>query len=319
MPRLIYKTGLILTVLTLLGSTAVAVAVPEIKDLLLPQFLDLPFNSASMPPECEEALRQGKLDLRKVAVSLVQRKRLFQERWERPSEDLDLPENFPRSCDEVEIISFFPEQHLDSLLKDGQLNMHQTGQSRGLVQMQIRTAAENSMIGIKLEAEHNADPKSPLHFLRPKYGIVNFKKPCGVRVNPNRLLIYGQLIIVYNDDVKARTMYTYGDSLYFYCHHISGELGEYIEPHSLLAFSPPPKKEFWDVRYVEAQIWGPVDLSDIREFRIPRQRQDLLEKLKKADKPVYSYSRETMEECDYHMDEALIGLGRGKLLYNPKP
>jgi hypothetical protein len=136
-------------------------------------------------------------------------------------------------------------------------------------------------------------------------------------MNPNRLLIYGQVIIVYNDSVKARTMYGYGDSLFSFCHYAAGELPEFMEPHSLLEFAPPEKKDYLDVRYVEAQIWGPVDLSDIKEFRIPKERSDLLEKLKKAGKPIYAYSRENMENCDYHMEESEIGISRGEQLFNP--
>jgi hypothetical protein len=309
---------LLLLVLLALFFAQAALAVPDPDPYLLPEFLNIPFNSTDMPPESEQAIKSGKFDLKKVAVSLVQRKRLFQDRWKRAGEEVDVPDSFPRSCDDVEILSFFPEQHIDSLIKDGQLNMHQTGESRGLTQLTIRAKAENSMIGIKLESVHDANPKSPMHYLRPKYGLVNFPRPCGVRMNPNRLLIYGQVIVVYNDIVKARTMYSYGDSLFSFCHYAAGELSEFLEPHSMLEFGPPEKKAYWDVRYVEAQIWGPIDLSDIREFRIPAERKDLLEKLKKAGKPIYAYSRENMENCDYHMDEALIGIGRGAELYNPR-
>jgi hypothetical protein len=293
------------------------IAVPDPEPFLLPEFLNIPFNTTEMPEQQLQLLKGKKVDLKNVAISLVERKRQFQDRW-KTSDNVEAPDNFPKSCDEIEILSFFPEQFIDSLIKDGQLNMHQTGESRGLTQRTIRAKAENSMIGIKLEPEFDGNPKSPIHYLRPKYGLVNFLKPCGVRMNPNRLLIYGQVIIVYNDSVKMRTMYSYGDSLFSFCHYAAGELPEFMEPHSLLEFGPPEKKEFWDVRYVEAQIWGPLDLSDIKEFRIPKERSDLLEKLKASGKPIYSYSRENMENSDCHMEEALIGIGRGEQLYAPK-
>ena len=296
---------------------ALATQVPP--SLLLPEFVNLPFNSSEMPPEYATEIKAGKVDLRKLAISLVERKRQFQNRWKRDDDEnaIEAPETFPKSCDEVELVSFFPEQYIDSLFDKGQLNMHQTGESRGLTQRVIRTKAENSMIGIKLEPEPDTNPAAPMHFLRPKYGLVNFLKPCGVKVNPNRLLIYGELMIVYNDDVKLRSMYSYGDSLSTYCHYMAKDLKEYVEPRPMTEFAPPQKNDTWDVRYVEAQIWGPIQLQDIKEFRIPKERTDLLEKLKKAGKPVYAYSRENMINCDFHMEESEIGISRGEQLFAP--
>lgn len=293
-------------------------AVPDQEAYLLPQLSSLPFNTDLLPPDTVKQIKSGKLDLKKVAVSLVERKRQFQNRWKSADDEetAAAKQKFPK-CDDIEILSFFPEQYIDALIKKGQLNMHQTGQSRGLTQREVRAKAENSMIGIKFEEKHNENPKSVLHYLRPKYGLVNFPSPCGIRVNPNRLLIYGQVIIVYNDDVKLRTTYSYGDSLFAFCHYLAGDLKQYQEPHSLLDFASPQKNETSDVRYVEAQIWGPIDLNDIKEFRVPDDRGDLVDKLKTAGKPVYSYTRENMINCDMYMDEALIGIGRGNKLFDP--
>ena len=284
--------------------------------MLLPDLVNLPFNTNQLPPELNKEIRTGKLDLRKVAVSLIERKRQFQNRWKTTEAAPEAPAGFPNSCDEVEVISFFPEQHIEGLIKNGQLNMFQTGESRGLTQKTVRAKAENTLIGISIDDE-NDGLNSKLHYLRPKYGLLNFSSPCGVHMNPNRLLIYGQVIIVYNDDVKIRTMYNYGDSLFSYCQYIGGNSKTLEEPHSLVDFSPPDKPENYNVRYVEAQIWGPIDLSDIKEFRIPDERKDLLERLKPAGKPIYSYSRENMINCDLYMEISEIGLSRGNLLYSP--
>ncbi len=292
-------------------------AVPDPKPFLLPEFLSVPFSGTDMPPELTQQVKDGKVDLRKLAITLVERKRQFQDRWKNEDNEGEIPcKTFPESCDDLEIVSFFPEQYIDSLIERGQLNMHQTGESRGLTQRELRAKAENSMIGIRMEPEINQDPKSILQYLRPKYGLVNFSKPCGIKVNPNRLLIYGQVIIVYANSVKMRTTYTYGDSLSSYCHYIAGDTKFFVDPKSMLEFAPPEHRESRDVRYVETQTWGPIDLSDIQEFRIPAERKDLLEKLKRAGKPIYSYSRENIESCDYHMDESEIGIGRGELLFS---
>lgn len=280
---------------------------------LMPEVVAIPFSHNILSDEYIKQMNQGKLDLRKFAASLVERKRLFQDRWgsnqtEKPKET----SNFPGSLDAVEVVSFFPEKHLDSFLAQGQLNVHQVGHSRGLCDPLVRASAEDFMIGIHLESRYSSRHDSSLHYLRPKYGFVNFLKPSGVMINPNRLLRYGQVLLVYKDEVKLRTTYSYGDSLVSYCE--PWEVNRHpIEPMALTCLQPP-KEAYAKARYIEAQIWGPLDLSDIKEFRVPEERTDLAEKLASTGLPVYAYDRASMELCDQFTEESLAGLGQGKKL-----
>lgn len=277
---------------------------------LIPEVVALPFNFNTLSEAYLKQIKNGKLDLRRFSASLVERKRLFQERWgdnqtER-SDSLFLP------LDEVELVSFFPDKYLDSFIKNGQLNVHQTGHSRGLCDPEIRASAEDFMIGIHLEAHYDGQAGSKVHYIRPKYGLVNFLRNAEVMVNPNRLLRYGQIVLVYKDQVKQRATYSYGDSLVSYCEPWE-KSHQPIEPVALTALLPP-KPEFRKIRYVEAQIWGPLDLSDIKEFRVPEARTDLVEKLSKTGLPVYAYDRESMELRDEFVEVCDAGLNRGKTL-----
>ncbi len=302
----------ILLVLVLLASflpAAISVHSAEERSDLIPAFTNFPFDYNVLPDDFLQAIKSPQNDLRKIAASFMERKRLFVTRWDDPTLNIGDP-NFPQSASEVEVICIFPEQYLDSLFEKGQLNLHQVGHSRGVCEPAIRAQAEDFMIGIHLESKYNPDPSSRVQALRPKYGCVNFLKPCGIKVNPFRLLQYGQVLIVYNDEVKKRTSFTFGDSLASYCEPWAITLHP-LDPHPLTMLHPPGPKESSMCRYVEAQIWGPIELSDIKEFRIPAERKDLLEKLSKSGKPVFSYDRSKMEENDSFIDVSDCGWQRG--------
>lgn len=271
-----------------------------------------PFDHNILPLEYLNFLNDSHSDLRKVGEALMERKKQFMLRWEDPNKYKDI-DKFPTSSDDVELCCIFPEKYINSLLSNGQMNLHQVKHSRGVCDAPIRAHAEDFMVGIHLENKYNEDPTSHLQFLRPKYGFVNFLKPCGIKVNPFRLLQYGTVIIVYDDSVKRRSSYTFGDSLASYCEAWEITLHP-LDPRPLTMMRPPGDEEFANCRYVEAQIWGPVELKDIKEFRIPADRADLLAELNKSGKPVFSYDRSTMESHDYFMDISECGWTRGQAL-----
>ncbi len=271
-----------------------------------------PFDHNILPVEYLNFLNDSSCDLRKVGEALMERKKQFMLRWEDPSKYKDVGK-FPSSSDEIELLCIFPEKYIDSLLSKGQLNLHQVKHSRGVCDAAVRAHAEDFMVGIHLENKYNEDPACHLQFLRPKYGFVNFLKPSGIKVNPYRLLQYGTVIIVYNDDVKRRSSYTFGDSLASYCEAWEITLHP-LDPRPTTMLRPPGEDDFANCRYVEAQIWGPVELKDIKEFRIPADRSDLLSLLSKSGKPVFSYDRNIMESNDYFMDVSECGWTRGQAL-----
>lgn len=289
-----------------------AVSVDQAQTNFYPDLVSFPFDHNILPEELIANFKSPSTDLRKVASSLMERKRQFILRWEDPNLN-DGDPNFPNSLDEVELVCAFPEQYLDSLFKNGQLNLHQVGHTRGVCEPALRAHAEDYMIGIHLESKYDDNRESRLHYLRPKYAYLHFLKPCGIKVNPARLLQYGQVLIVYNDAVKMRSSYTYGDSLASYCEPWAITMHP-LDPVPLTLLSPPGKYDKPICRFVEAQIWGPIDLSDIKEFRIPKERKDLLEKLSATGKPVFSYDREKMELIDTYVDVADCGWKRGEAL-----
>ncbi len=281
---------------------------------LMHELVDFPFDHNTLPPDYLEMIKSPQTDMRRVAASLMERKKQFITRWEDPSQ-YETEENFPKTANDFELICIFPEQYLDSLMQKGQLNVHQVGHSRGVCEPAIRAHAEDFMIGIHLESKYDGNPDSRLHLLRPKYGYVNLFKPCGIKVNPFRLLQYGQVLIVYNDEVKQRSSFTYGDSLASYCEPWAITMRP-LDPTPLTLLRPPDERkgEASNCRYIEAQIWGPIDLSDIKEFRIPKERKDLLTKLASSGKPVFSYDREKMELNDNYIDICDCGWLRGEAL-----
>ncbi|MBX9685356.1 MAG: hypothetical protein K2X27_01565 [Candidatus Obscuribacterales bacterium] len=279
---------------------------------LLPEFVNFPFDHKVLPPEYLKLIKSPQTDLRQVAASLLERKKQFILRWQNPNE-IEESGKFPKSLDELELVCLFPEKYLDSLLSQGQLNVHQVGHSRGLCQKEIRAHAEDFMIGIHLENPYNPKADSRVHQIRPKYGFLNFKTPCGIQVNPFRLVPYGQILIVYNDEVKLRSSYSFGDSLASYCEPYA-QTQNPLDPLPLTLLKAPGAKDSATCRYVEAQIWGPLDLSDIKEFRIPKDRKDLLEKLSSAGKAVFSYDREKMELSDLYVEVCEGGWQRGEAL-----
>lgn len=300
--------------LTLLLLVALAIPVAQADEIpaadLAAEFVNFPYDHNVLPLEFQNAIRDPKADLKKIAASLIERKKQFVLRWDDPAKmERDF---FPESMEDCELLCFIPEQYIDSVLAKGQKNVHQVGHSRGLCEKVVRSKAEDFMIGIHLEGAYDDKADSPVHALRPKYGFVNFPNRCGVKMNPFRLFQYGQVIVVYRDQVKHRTTYTFGDSLASYCEPMAVTLRP-LDPMPLSIMKPPSEKEK-TCRYVEAQIWGPIDASDIKEIRVPAERKDLAQKLANCGVPVYSYDRTKIEETDCYTDVSECGWQRGEAL-----
>lgn len=275
------------------------------------RFSNFPYDHNVLSDECQALIRAADADLKEIACGLVERKRKFILRWEAPQK-VNCDSIFPTSVNMLELLCFMPEQYIESVLRSGQKNVHQVGHTRGLCEKEVRAKAEDFMVGIHLEDKYDPSQGSAMHQLRPKYGFVNFFAPCGVRMNPFRLFQYGQVILVYRDSVKDRTTYTFGDSLASYCEPLSMTMNP-LDPIPLRLLRAPSTVEK-NCRYVEAQIWGPIDVSDIKELRVPRTRTDLAEKLSMCGLPVFSYDRQKIEESDEYTDVSACGWQRGEPL-----
>ena len=346
---------------------------------LIPELLAIPTNVNEIDLKQVE-----KFEPRKIAATLVERKRRFDERW------MDASELNQKEDVRYELVSFFPEEYIDSLIKNGQLNGHelpqtserpvnvtafvesdmkikdeterlkrlmedgqfmqQRGQCAAAIQVfkmaqQLCKQADPTYIDlekrIKFLAEREKDSsmssarqlgwerRADLEFLHlgtrvgsaykgatrnlpnsllPKYGIVNFQSPVELKVNRRELLHYGALIIVYRDELKYRTSYSYGDSTVYSRDPASGKLkGPEVRSLMLLNTEALPVDS---AIFVEAQVWGPIDMTDIKEFRVPKGRDDLVKALAKSGLPVYSYDRDALALDPNFVPAQELGIGR---------
>ncbi|MBX9687796.1 MAG: hypothetical protein K2X27_13905 [Candidatus Obscuribacterales bacterium] len=358
-------------------------------DWLIPEILAIPTNVSLI-----EEKQIANYEPRKIAASLLERKRQFDERWSK-NEDLEQNKN-EKNIPDYEIVSFFPEEFIESLIKNGQLNGHELAQKverqsdadacilqdmqikdekkrlerlledgrymqgRGQMQAAIKiygkalTLAETSAPErcaeikekIDLFSKQSKDPslaatraygwsrRAQLEFLHlgitigssykggcrnlansilPKYGIINFKSPVSVSVNRRELLHYGAVLIVYRDELKFRTSYSYGDSTVLSKDEASG-LVKGPEVHSLMILDTA-KAPVNKAIFVESQSWGPIDLSDIKEFRVPEGRDDLAKALSKSGLPIYSYRRSELGAEPTFVSAENLGISSEKLLY----
>lgn len=250
-------------------------------------------------------------DLRAVACQLVEEKFRSDCRWKKDDEPQKEVGFDPMS--DTEILSLIPMGYVKSLIKHGQLNLHQVGHSRGQHHKWWREQVEDISIGVHLPLK----PPEIGTALRPKYGFVNFLKPCGFSINPDASRIghdwlrYGEIVIVYKNDVKHRTTYTYGDSIELMSEK-PGLIGiaDASKPRPICHMIPPHRSER-PIEYVEAQVWGPVDISDISEFRIPKDcPRSLADTLRATRVPVNYYDRGALETLRFPHEPYRWGFDR---------
>lgn len=166
-----------------------------------------------------------------------------------------------------------PSEVMDKILKDGVFkNQHATGTSRGDLDPSSRLEAERNAFG-----DHLSKPEE-----LPVYAYVNtYDKGYKPSVSG-----YGDVRIVFNEDVKRRTTITGQDSLTpFY--DSAGAPSPMLKPDivsldgdvdAYKTGSPPS----WG--YIEAQIHGPLTTKDIKHVYIPRDNK-LIQQVKASGIP----------------------------------
>lgn len=350
---------------------------------LIPELVAIPTNTTQI-----ELSQVERYEPRKIAASLVERKRKFDERWMDESEL-----NSGEVCN-YELLSFFPEEFIAPLIENGQLNGHELPQSterpvnvQAFVEEDLKVKDQNERrkrlsddalfmqqrgqfaaaieinkmvlalcdksdpkfaevskrieflgekakdksisaarqlgwerradleflhLAIKVGSEYKGGVRNLPNSLLPKYGIVNFLSEVPLKVNRRELLHYGALIIVYRDEVKYRTSFSYGDSTVYSRDPASGKL-KGPEVRSLMLLNPSALPVDQAI-FVEAQVWGPIEMRDIKEFRVPEGRDDLVKALAKSGLPVYSYKRAELANEPIFVPAAELGVGRVKQL-----
>lgn len=218
---------------------------------VLPEILNL---------EDGTALPQGFVTVKNAA--LVARTIVYRhfQRVERPSMDeLDLIIPDYNLYANAAPMMAFKEKWLEAILQNGFLNLHQTRRTLGANLPNERAELENRLSGLTLEKKYSAAPKSALNLLRPKYAYVNFAVE-SEGLSPRLIDQYGDILVVFDDEVKKRSLFSNGDSL---------ELSSNDEGQG-----PIPAQTFYNSRartdfalrgpYYEAQIWGPLTFHDVK-------------------------------------------------------
>ncbi len=190
-----------------------------------------------------------------------------------------------RECDEIrggktgkaleedsDIMMFVPSSALDGIAKFGFQNQHSTRTSNGTNDRGFRYAAENTFNQMIL----GYGPKSKE--VLPKYAALDLKRAdnIGQTITPNH---YGDVIFVMKKDVKKRTSWTPADSLGYHGFRQS-------KVPNTLKFKEHKDLNFKCNIYCEAQIWGPLDYSDV-EYVMIAPGVNVPESLKTAQIPVY--------------------------------
>jgi hypothetical protein len=90
------------------------------------------------------------------------------------------------------------------------------------------------------------------------------------------------------------------------------------EVNSLMALDPQdlPGES---VLFVETQVWGPIDMTDIKEFRVPQGRDDLVKILSISGLPVYSYDRDSLGKDPAYVPANQVGVQPETLLFKGDP
>lgn len=189
---------------------------------------------------------------------------------------------------ESEIQLAFKSQYIDSIVTRGFLNLHQTGHSNSVTAYEKRIMVENLISGIQLPAGEPSDT------IRPKYAFLGFSKQ--VEGFFPQYAPYGDIIAVFRSErVKQRTTYTPFDSFGVIRNGDARTLRD----------RPGRRDQLRAGAYIEAQIWGPLMVSDVNYFLVncftdrgeyPRVTQEAIRKLVRTNIPVFECNRKRAAE-----------------------
>lgn len=249
---------------------------PPSERLLIPEIMALP-NGAEIPREIFD-----QHDARSVGESVVARLETVRgySRWRLHTE--------PVSYDlhQVgEVIVNFRESFSEALVQAGRLlNLHQTGHSVGAAVPEERARKENVMIGLQVERRYQPGANNPANRLRPIYGTLNLPAPESYEIRSvGTGDAYGDVVAVARPEVNNRTTVNPGDSLL--------SPGTVRTLYAKWRYKSEANNGMFSKH--EVQIWGGLELADLKEFRVtPFIKPENFEALKKAGLPIYTYKIE---------------------------
>lgn len=217
-----------------------------------------------------------KYDSALIAKSLIQRVHLnFEKDAMEAKPDYDFMKD-------TRIAMQFNASYTESISKNCFLNQHDTGTSKGVLDLQRRIGIENGLLNMTLTAETSADTKI-VNRIRPKYAYVLldiFREDLGLNQMYNS---YGNVVAIFNDEVKTRSTFTAGDSLNVSATYRDIHTYFYRSKDKVINNKPTGN-------YFENQTWGKLCVDDVDHFlvncfeNIPQERIDAL---KLTGKPVF--------------------------------
>jgi hypothetical protein len=180
----------------------------------------------------------------------------------------------------------------------GFLNFHQTGKSGGGKDATSRVLSESEVIGyqigntIETEGDGFSDgpgakvkPGDASEAIFPKYAYLELTSDVKFE-NSKAYSAYGDVFAVLKSEVKRRTTWTIDDSVEARDRHLF--TGQTLFGDQL----PAANRE--KARYLEAQVWGELDLRDVSYFLVKKGSTQNLKELKKAGIPIYELRVETL-------------------------
>lgn len=185
--------------------------------------------------------------------------------------------------DDFTLIEMVPARALASIARFGFLNQHQTGRSGGFARERDRFEAEQELAMLRLP--FSADGRA----LLPKYAVLDVRNEgMGTFPLPTR---YGDVAIVFKDEVAARATWTYADSLDYSRKAGRFSKGGAANPVLAHTFRYGRKKEDRNRcgNYCEAQIWGDLSLADAA-YAMVLDSEPIPDALAGAGLPVYGYA-----------------------------
>jgi hypothetical protein len=216
--------------------------------------------------------------------------------------------------DGTELQLVIPEKVLGKVLENGILNQHQTHTSSAALGGSERALAEDKFLGYHLESHYGEDKTGVANQIRPKYallglqaGIPNDTPIADTQTGPGYAHNYGNIVVVFNNEVKDRTTFTMMDSL----KGVNSVAAKWDRVRTL-RYKSDQSLAGESGEYVEAQIWGKLDASDINHFLVncPRFAEvspAAMKMLKASGKPVYKCEEESSTRRAPHVVRLLSG------------
>lgn len=153
----------------------------------------------------------------------------------------------------------FPDNLIDKIAAAGFLNQHQTKTTGGSTRLDLRLKCEQVLLDLALESTTGAGK-----LILPKYSWLSLNNDVALGEKYNDAAQYGNWIAVFRKEVKLRSTLTYDDSLNKVVD------GSFRHDNRRTYQSTFYTTDAYAIKgaYLEAQIWGSVDFSDVERFLI---------------------------------------------------